>query len=230
MPESQGVASLERSWRAGAGEAIRIVVVAPALALRAGLRALLNALDQVEVIGEAASLAGLEPLPAGTDILVLTAEAAGQADLKQALLAAQTTAVLLLAADETEAAQVLPGLPARAWGVLPLDTSAEELAAAVHALSEGLSVGAPGLVEPLFLPLSEAQKTDSEPLVEPLTERESEVLQLLAQGQANKQIAVSLGISEHTVKFHISAIYAKLGAASRTEAVRIGVHKGLIVL
>jgi DNA-binding NarL/FixJ family response regulator len=69
-----------------------------------------------------------------------------------------------------------------------------------------------------------------EPLIEPLTDREIQVLGLLAQGLANKQIATTLTISEHTVKFHVSSIYAKLGAASRTEAVRLGVLQGLITL
>ena len=65
---------------------------------------------------------------------------------------------------------------------------------------------------------------------ESLTERETEVLQLLSQGLANKQIATSLGISEHTVKFHVSSIYTKLGATNRAEAVRLGVQGGLVVL
>jgi len=55
-------------------------------------------------------------------------------------------------------------------------------------------------------------------------------LQLLAHGLANKQIAIRLGISEHTVKFHISSIYAKLGVTNRTEAVRVGVQRGLVFL
>jgi DNA-binding NarL/FixJ family response regulator len=73
-------------------------------------------------------------------------------------------------------------------------------------------------------------RLDEEPLADPLTEREAEVLQRVAQGLANKQIAAALTISEHTVKFHVSAIYTKLGATSRTEAVRLGVRKGLIIL
>jgi NarL family two-component system response regulator YdfI len=63
-----------------------------------------------------------------------------------------------------------------------------------------------------------------------LTEREGQVLQCIAQGLANKQIAVALGISEHTVKFHLSSIYSKLGATNRTEAVRLGTLQGIIVL
>jgi DNA-binding NarL/FixJ family response regulator len=67
-------------------------------------------------------------------------------------------------------------------------------------------------------------------LVEELTGREVEVLRMLAEGFANKEMASRLGISDHTVKFHISSILAKLGASSRTEAVTVGVRKGLILL
>jgi DNA-binding NarL/FixJ family response regulator len=63
-----------------------------------------------------------------------------------------------------------------------------------------------------------------------LTAREIEVLRLLAEGAANKEIAYRLGISDHTAKFHISSILAKVGAASRTEAVTLGIRMGLIVL
>ncbi len=109
----------------------------------------------------------------------------------------------------------------RVWGVLPTEASAEELIAAVHALSQGLIVGAPTL---LF-------ESENEPLERgPLTERESEVLGLLAKGLANKQIAVALGISEHTVKFHVSSIYTKLNVTNRTEAVRTGLRGGWIAL
>lgn len=69
-----------------------------------------------------------------------------------------------------------------------------------------------------------------ESLIEPLTAREMEVLQRMAAGLANKQIALALNISEHTVKFHLSSLYAKLGVSSRTEAVRRGLELGLISL
>jgi DNA-binding CsgD family transcriptional regulator len=69
-----------------------------------------------------------------------------------------------------------------------------------------------------------------ESLTEQLTAREKEVIQLMAQGLANKQIALSLSISEHTVKFHLSSLYAKLGISSRTEAIKRGIELGLISL
>jgi DNA-binding NarL/FixJ family response regulator len=104
---------------------------------------------------------------------------------------------------------------------LPTEASAEELNAAVHALSQGLIVGTPTLL----------LESENEPASQgPLTDRESEVLGLLAKGLANKQIAVSLGISEHTVKFHVSSIYTKLNVTNRTEAVREGLRGGWIAL
>jgi DNA-binding NarL/FixJ family response regulator len=66
--------------------------------------------------------------------------------------------------------------------------------------------------------------------VEELTPREVEVLRLLADGLGNKEVALRLGISDHTVQFHISSILAKLGAGSRTEAVTLGIRRGLILL
>ena len=105
----------------------------------------------------------------------------------------------------------------RVWGILPTDASTEELTAAVRALSQGLIVGTSTL---LFDSESEGGPTSHGPL----TDRESEVLGLLAKGLANKQIAVSLGISEHTVKFHVSSIYSKLNVTNRTEAVREGLR------
>jgi DNA-binding NarL/FixJ family response regulator len=131
-----------------------------------------------------------------------------------------TPAILFLRDEATNPQLVKPSR--RAWGVLPLDASAAEMRAAVHALSQGLIVGPRQFLFPV---------PDDEPLDRgSLTERESEVLALLAEGLANKQIAASLGISEHTVKFHVSSIYTKLNATNRTQAVREGLRNGWIVL
>ena len=131
-----------------------------------------------------------------------------------------SSAGMLLLSDDQPNIQEMRRLY-RAWGILPTDSSAEELTAAIHALSQGLIVGAPAL---LF-------ESESEPLERgPLTERETEVLGLLSKGLANKQIAVSLGISEHTVKFHVSSIYTKLNVTNRTEAVRAGLRGGWVAL
>jgi DNA-binding NarL/FixJ family response regulator len=118
----------------------------------------------------------------------------------------------------------------RTWGVLSADATEDELAAGVLAVGEGLWVGAPSLVGELMRLPRSGESLGEDSLIEPLTAREKEVLQLMAHGLANKQIALSLSISEHTVKFHLSSLYAKLGISSRTEAVRRGIELGLISL
>lgn len=137
---------------------------------------------------------------------------------------------ILFLTDDVVSVRAMLNSKVRSWGLLSADATEAELAAAIHAVGEGLWVGAPGLVESLMRFQRAGESSGEESLIEPLTAREKEVLQLMAQGQANKQIALSLGISEHTVKFHLSALYVKLGISSRTEAVRRGVELGLISL
>jgi two-component system, NarL family, response regulator YdfI len=205
-----------------------VAVVAPALAVRAGLRLLLNASASVEVIAEAATLADLQPLPEETDVLVLAEGAYTQPDVSDLRRDRPGIGVLFLVAEEK--LQIDSGSLRTGLGYLPLESSAEELIAAVMAVKEGLWVGTPVLFQGLFDRIPTGVIEQPGPPSEPLTDRENQVLQLLAHGLANKQIALSLGISEHTVKFHISAIYSKLGASNRTEAVRLGVLHGLITL
>ncbi len=207
---------------------IRVVILAQTLAVRAGLRALLAADEKLEVVAEAATLAELGMLPPETDILVSLAEAAPRLDLEDITKEIEPAPAVLLLTDEPFEAKFLAGLPLRAWGLLPLDSSEEELLAAIHALHQGLMVSTPAVMQPLIRQAIAANP--EEYLVKELTEREMEVLELLADGLANKQIALELEISEHTVKFHVSSIYTKLGAANRTEAVRIGARLGLIAL
>jgi DNA-binding NarL/FixJ family response regulator len=199
---------------------IKVGVVAAAMALRVGLREVLNALPDVTVVAEAAHP---DELPnQEIDVLVL----AGAADLGSL---EKTTALLLLTEDAADA-QGLFALSLPTWGVLPLNATEDELATALRALGEGLWVGAPALMRDLLSrkPIQTLDETDFQG--ETLTSREIEVLQLTAQGLPNKQIALALGISEHTIKFHLSSLYAKLGVTSRTEAVRAGARRGLVVL
>jgi DNA-binding NarL/FixJ family response regulator len=203
--------------------------------MRAGLRALLGATaaaeDVLQIVYEAASLEDVEYLfPIDmVDVVIMTSEVSGPA-LKRLLVESKNPPALLALADQGELVQELTGIPARAWGVLPLDASAEELIAAVHAVHQGLLVGAPALVEPSLTQLLSNKSEGYDHLIETLTERESQVLELLTRGLANKQIALELGISEHTVKFHVSSIYTKLNVTNRAEAVRTGIQQGLVSL
>lgn len=219
---------------------IQVFVVASSQAMRAGLRSLLSGGAGLLISGEAAGLAGSTAINwAEMDVLVVAAAENGAyaalSELHTGLLGCEPLPALLLLSDETLSPQALVDLPLRAWGILPVDASAEELTAAVHALHAGLIVAAPHLLNRLLTRRPQAGEALSfnhseQAEVEALSGRETEVLQLLAQGLANKQIAIALGISEHTVKFHVSSIYAKLGAANRTEAVSIGARRGLILL
>ncbi len=118
------------------------------------------------------------------------------------------------------------------FGALPRDAATEEIVAAIQAVASGLTTLDRELARAAFAGLAHG-RAQAEPVgerEEPLTAREREVLQLLAQGIPNKQIAQRLSISEHTVKFHVSAIMTKLGAASRTEAVTTAARRGLLLL
>jgi DNA-binding NarL/FixJ family response regulator len=196
---------------------IRVAVVSPGMALRIGLREVLRGLPDVEVAAEAASPHGLPPV----DVLVL----ASADDLSE--LEDGTPPVLLLSNNPGEVARLVD-FPV--WGILPREATPDELSAAVHALAEGLWVGSPSLAQNLLGHRPVAALDGAEEIIDPLTDRERQVLQLTAEGLANKQIAAALDISENTVKFHLSSLYAKLGVTSRTEAVRAGARRGWVVL
>ncbi len=196
---------------------IRVAILAPVLALRVGLREVFRGLEDVEVVADASSL---DELPDADVLAVTSPDYLSELD-------EDAPAVLLLTDDQSAAAQLMD-LPV--WGVLPLDASPEELSAAVRALGEGLWTGSPVFLKNLLERRPVPMLDNSDPIVDPLTAREREVLQLAAEGLANKQIALSLNISEHTVKFHLSSLYAKLGVTSRTEAVRAGARRGWVVL
>lgn len=175
----------------------------------------------IQVTGEAVRLSDVDPEE--TEVAVLASVSSVQAN------AIGEIGILFLT-DDIELAKTLLTARVRAWGVLSPEVATEELVAGIAAVGEGLWVGSPALVEGLMRLPKGGEGLGEDALSEPLTAREKEVLQHMAEGLANKQIALALGISEHTVKFHLSGLYAKLGAASRTEAVKRGIELGLISL
>ncbi len=199
---------------------IRTLVSASSAIARAGLAAVLRSDTRVEVVGEtwpdnvAHEAANLEP-----DVLVEQRE--GASDVLR-------VPTVLLVDDPRHAwtSDALQyGAERGAHAILARDAAPEEIVAAVVAVAAGLVA-----VQPQALAYAAALESAPRANAETLSQREVEVLGRLAQGAGNKAIATMLGISEHTVKFHIASIFAKLGVSSRTEAVTQGVRLGLIML
>jgi DNA-binding NarL/FixJ family response regulator len=197
---------------------VRVRLSVPSPALRAGLKAILAEDPEIAVLEGAED----ETDPAGAlraaDVVVL-ASAPSDWDSGKITTTLEQSAVLIVQDEAVDMRQLMRTL--RPWGILPLDASADELCAAIHALAAGLIVGTGAL----FSLGGETRHVQG-----PLTDREVQILGLLSRGLANKQIALELGISEHTVKFHVSSIYGKLNASNRTQAVREGLQNGWIVL
>jgi len=144
----------------------------------------------------------------------------------------------VLLTDDVEQPSTRVGFRSGLRGILPLQASAREIAVAIEAAAEGLVVlhldamhldalhpDAVNLRQATGPAARRAEAPDA-----PITPREIEVLRLLAEGLANKNIAWKLKISEHTVKFHIASIFTKLNVSSRAEAVAIGIRQGVILL
>lgn len=210
----------------------RVLVAARSAVVRAGLESLLARGGAFTVLGAVAG-GGLAETVTETepDVLLLALDATEDLPLPLALppdAAARQPAIVVLGDEPLEhwGARALR-LGARA--VLPRTATAEAIEAAVAAALAGLVVLPPDLAAASTLRTVAAPTTPTGSQ-QPLTPREVEVLQLLAAGLGNKVAAARLGISEHTVKTHVAALYAKLGVSSRGEAVAAGVRLGILML
>ena len=196
----------------------RVLLVAEDAIARAGLRALAERAG-LQVVADSAPADLAPALVEAADAVVWDTGASGSLDGLQAV--ARVPALVLPWGPE----QAREALAAGARGVLSRERLEEQLEAALHAVSLGLLV-----VDASFDAEVLRAPAPSEPLVEPLTPRETEVLQLLAQGLTNRRVGERLGISEHTAKFHVNAILGKLGARTRGEAIAHAARLGLLLL
>lgn len=216
---------------------IRVLVAARSPVVRAGLESVLAGAGGYEVARSGVLPSALADQAAAFAADVLVLELGADDDLPVPLggdaeAALRAPAVVLLA-DRPGAAWVAEALRAGALAVLPRDARPEEITAAVDAAAAGLVV-LPAALAGELAARAAAEAPAADPLPPPadpgLTPREREVLELLARGMGNKGVARALGISEHTVKAHVGAVFEKLGASTRTEAVTIGVRTGLLLL
>ena len=201
---------------------IRVLVGSRSSVVRAGLESLVRSIPSLEFAGtiDVSHFASAE---VAADVLLI--ETGESSDHGWMVLADLPIPVVLML-DLAKSAVVRSALGAGFRGVIPFDATPEEIEGAVHAVHAGLVVTMPAMLAE-FLP---EQQPVADELAEPLSDRELEVLNLLAEGLSNKLIAHRLNISEHTVKTHVASIFAKLGASSRTEAVSQAIRRGLVML
>ena len=213
---------------------IRVFIVAASPLARSGLQQLL-ASPEIEIVGSAVDLdtaTGLLSEPVmEPDVIVVDASrdsgaaanlTGGPSDIGADI------PIVVLESPENGAGSDLLRQGARA--ILPAGISPTELVAAVHAVTSGLIVLHPSTIAALPHAAVNTSRSATEEWTEPLTKREKEVLQMLAAGLGNKEIAFKLNISDHTAKFHVGSILGKLGASTRAEAVATGIRRGLVLL
>jgi DNA-binding NarL/FixJ family response regulator len=203
---------------------IRVMLVDDQNLVRKGVRSLLEFADDMEVVAEAPDgIEAIRTIPEIVpDVVLLDMRMPGKSglDVLQKLSADGTLppTIILTTFDDDE--MVLAGIRAGAKGFLLKDVSLEELVAAIRTVAEGGSMVKPAVTQRLLKGL-ENMHTDFSSLdrPDPLTDRETEILRLMAGGYSNKEIANSLGVAEGTVKNHVSNILSKMGVRDRTRAV-----------
>jgi DNA-binding NarL/FixJ family response regulator len=202
----------------------RVLIVADAPAAAARLHRLLEGGAAVQVVGR---LAGTSRL--ASSIAVLSPDVVlWHVGAERALHVNDTPEVpLVVIVDQPEPAWIHEFLSGKVRALLLGDASSAELVAAIQCAVSGLVTLSPKLrafLRPGIL------TADENEYAEHLTGREQEVLEMMMEGLSNKEIAMCLNVSTHTVKFHISSVLGKLGASTRTEAITIGLRRGLITI
>jgi two-component system, NarL family, response regulator YdfI len=216
----------------GAGGGIRVVVAAISAVRRGGLESIVRKDSSLRLSGSASSLLGIDARLRDLQPDVLMADLPNPEP--QFLVAAasweQAGCGVVALIDDPPTVWAGHALRSGVRAILPRDSSAPEIHSAIHAAVKGLVLLDGDLARELGTLRRPANSEPGAEAFEELTDREVDVLRLLAEGLGNKEVASRLGISDHTVKFHISSILSKLGAGSRTEAVTIGIRMGLILL
>lgn len=209
---------------------IHVLIADDHAVLRHGLRLILESASDLAVIGEASTGAEaiVQAIALSPDVVLMDLDLpdiSGIEATQRIRAASPDTRVLILTVSDRKA-DFIGALKAGARGYLLKSMDSREVLAAIRRVADGEAVLPPKLAARLLDEI--AEPAQPEPSVEELTERELGVLNLLAQGMGNKEIAASLNISENTVKTHVRSILSKLGVRSRTEAAAHALRGGLV--
>lgn len=211
---------------------IRILIADDHAIVRKGLRALFSKEPDIEVVGEASD--GVEAVAQAAtqfpDVILmdLVMPKLDGIEATRQITAQQPGIRILVLTSFAADDKVFPAIKAGALGYLLKDSGPDELLQAIHRVSRGEPSLDPTIARKLLAELSHPSK--SPPTSDPLTERELDVLRLIAQGQSNKAIAERLHIAEMTVRTHVSNILGKLHLASRTQAALYALKEGIVSL
>jgi two-component system, NarL family, response regulator YdfI len=212
---------------------IRVLIVASSSISQSGLENLLRTSTSLQVVDVLSDFGQLSENVEELQPDVVIAEITGQdRTLPEEILklSEEAPVATVLLVDDANTERDLDAFRNGIKAVLPRNMSPAGIVAAVEAVGAGLAVLLPEGLDSLLREGAASHRAVSPPLVEALTPREIEVLGMMVEGWGNKEISKRLGISEHTVKFHVASIMGKLNASSRTEAVTSGIRHGLIML
>ena len=210
---------------------ISILIADDHAVVRYGLRALIESEPSMEVVGEAAdgisTVTLAEALQPGVLLLDLLMPGKHGVQVIEELAETAPDVRVLVLTSFVEDEQLFPALRAGAFGYLLKESGPEELLQAIRDVAEGKSPLDPAVARRVLQGLSQPPAADAE---KELTDREAEVLSLVAQGQSNKAIASELNLSERTVRSYVSSILSKLHVSSRTQAALYALRTGLASL
>jgi NarL family two-component system response regulator YdfI len=216
------------------GRVIRVLLAAASTVRRAGLEALIKTAPSLALAGSLHStlVIGQYAGQLQSDVVLLDLENEGrphESSVLPARLQISSSVPMVALIEDPSADWAANALRSGVRAILPRDSGMNEILAAIQAAYAGLVLLDAEVSQSLA---SRIRPSTARPAaaLDDLTPREIEVLRMLAEGLSNREIASRLGISNHTVKFHISSILDKLGAASRTEAVTMGIRMGIILL
>lgn len=230
-------------------DTVNVFIVAGSVIARAGLESVLRAKDEFVVTGGAAEIsAAPSAFSVGQTAAVVLVNIEREKDFDdlQELLNDDSdeidlpSVVILVPIEMQSSDYAIRALQNGVRGILPHEATANEIIAAVTAAANDLITLSPDAIDNLLSfsmsndvtnsPIGNGREYFSDGMVENLTAREMEILEMLTGGASNKAIAYQLNISEHTVKFHVASIFGKFGVNTRTEAVTQALRRGLILL